>query len=438
MKKYYLFLFIFIVTFAPPIFSQYGSSGIKIGFQSNFMLPENDFNNDAGLKSSLLLRGSLRLDVFKWLQAELGAGVGQYSGLARHFFYASRIVPIDFRLIYIPFDFKVIDPYLYGGIGVMQYEKWFVEFINDFSSPGKPEPSGWCSQLPLGFGLLFKISEYFALDFNIGACYTNTDDLDYYYAGNNNDYFYSAGLGLLYLGSNDNADYDNDGLSNGEEKLFLSDPYNPDTDNDGLNDGIEVNKYKTNPLDPDTDHDKIKDGDEVMIHLTDPNKTDSDGDGLSDGNEILKYKTNPSKTDTDYDGLSDYDEIMKYKTDPLTSDTDDDGLRDGEEILKFNTDPLNRDTDKDGLEDGKEVKTFKTNPLNPDTDGGTVNDGDEIARRTNPLDPNDDLPKVIHAEIGKPIVLESIIFNSDEADILPASKEILIKILNTLKYERIK
>jgi len=77
------------------------------------------------------------------------------------------------------------------------------------------------------------------------------------------------------------ADDDQDGLTNGQEMLLLTRPDLADTDEDGLSDGDEVKTYNTNPLDADTDDDGLKDGVEVQRAL-DPNKKDTDGDGLED------------------------------------------------------------------------------------------------------------------------------------------------------------
>lgn len=69
-------------------------------------------------------------------------------------------------------------------------------------------------------------------------------------------------------------------------------------------------------------------------------------------------------------------------------DSDQDGLTDEEETAG-GTDPWNPDTDGDGLIDGhEEVDQYGTDPLKPDTDGDQVSDGTEIARGTDPLDPN--------------------------------------------------
>jgi outer membrane protein OmpA-like peptidoglycan-associated protein len=324
---------------------------------------------------------------------------------------------------------------VYVGIGITS---WWIS-----TDPKVPAPQ-WTDGInglgELGLGFEFAIDKHWILDvtggFNVfsddkvNGLATNTHDkfLHKY------DRYYNIGIGIEYAFESCSSDKDKDGIGRCDEEKLGTDPNNPDTDGDGLTDGDEVMKYKTNPLKADTDGDGLSDGDEVMKYKTDPNKADTDGDGLNDGEEVMKYKTDPLKVDTDGDGLSDGDEVMKYKTDPLNADSDGDGLKDGEEVMKYKTDPLNPDTDKDGLTDGDEVMKYKTDPLNPDTDGGTVNDGVEVNRGTNPLDPKDDVPKVIKAEVGKPIVLEGITFKTASSEILPQSEDILQQAFNTLKY----
>jgi len=85
-------------------------------------------------------------------------------------------------------------------------------------------------------------------------------------------------------------DYDEDNLSNLDERSWGCDPGNPDTDDDGLLDGDEVKRYFTNPLMSDAEADYDGDGltnvEEVDIHKTDPSNPDSDGDGYDDGVEV--------------------------------------------------------------------------------------------------------------------------------------------------------
>jgi outer membrane protein OmpA-like peptidoglycan-associated protein len=157
---------------------------------------------------------------------------------------------------------------------------------------------------------------------------------------------------------------------------------------------------------------------------------------------VLKYHTDPLKVDTDGDGLSDGDEVLNYKTDPLKADTDGDGLSDGDEISLFKTDPLKRDTDGDGLSDGDEVLNYKTDPLKVDTDGDGIGDGIEVLSKTNPLDPKDppkeavkpvETPKAeaLNAAVGKPIVLEGVLFKVGSARVSTSSDSILARAWKT-------
>ena len=212
-------------------------------------------------------------------------------------------------------------------------------------------------------------------------------------------------IAYLVLPSVINADSDNDGLRNSQERSIGTDPNNPDSDSDGLLDGAEI-EASTNPMLSDTDNDGLDDGSEIE-YLTDPTKADTDNDGLNDGNEI-NFDTDPINQDTDNDGLIDGDEVslgtspvdydsdsdglsdgveIALNTDPMDLDSDDDGLSDGYEVNSYSTNPLDRDTDRDGLSD-KEEQNHMTNPLISDTDGDGKNDYQEITLGTNPLKPD--------------------------------------------------
>jgi outer membrane protein OmpA-like peptidoglycan-associated protein len=136
--------------------------------------------------------------------------------------------------------------------------------------------------------------------------------------------------------------------------------------------------------------------------------------------------------DTDGDGLTDGDEVLKYHTDPLKVDTDGDGLSDWDEVKTYNTDPTKADTDGDGLTDSDEIKKYRTNPLKADTDGGGVNDGVEIQRKTNPLNPKDDMKETIILEKGKTVILEGVNFASGSATLSYSSEKTLEKAYDAL------
>jgi len=306
---------------------------------------------------------------------------------------------------------KTVSPYLYAGIGHFWYKR-----IVEGDKPWVTDETYESIHIPVGLGLEVGLSKHLAFSAEIGARILgkNTDN---YLTGKENflktDWYPTGRLGLsYYFGSSPDDDNDGDGLTNGYEEKIGTDPNKADTDGDGLSDYDEVTKY-----------------------MTGPTKPDSDNDGLSDGDEVTKYHTDPLKADTDGDGLNDGAEVLTYHTDPLKVDTDGDGLNDGQEIMTNHTDPLKADSDGDGLNDGDEVMKYHTDPLKVDTDGGTVFDGQEITNGTNPLDPNDDVPKpkIQTIEVGKAIVLEGIVFATGKATIEDESEATLEQAFNVMK-----
>ncbi len=267
---------------------------------------------------------------------------------------------------------------------------------------------------PVGGGVSLGLGENVTFDVRGLYHYSLDDRYDGLDTESAKDAFLTGTAGLTWI-TGGNPDKDGDGLTKKEEKARGTNPNLADTDGDGLSDGEEVNVYKTDPL-----------------------KADSDGDGLSDSDELKKYNTNANKADSDGDGLSDGDEVLKHRTNASNADSDGDGLNDGAEINTHKTDALKTDTDGDGLSDGREVTQTKSDPLKADTDGGSVNDGAEVTRGSDPLNAEDDVPKVakveetLQVEVGKAIVLEGVVFKSGSAEISPESEAILVKAFNTL------
>lgn len=442
----FIILMCFLILFSNSSYPQFNDYSTKVGVQLSGLLPDTEFDKDlkapdASFKLSYLARVYLRIELIKQaIEGEIGAGYGSYTGSDfSNSEYKTDIIPLDLRIILSPFNLSAINPYVYGGIGILRYK---VKSFPNTSDPRNISPNqsdlkdaDWSAFIPVGLGFELRLSDNLNLDLNGGYTYTLTDNLNYYnnidaYPGASTVYdgYYQATIGLNFVSGSGNTDEDLDGLTKKVEKELGTDPENSDTDGDGLKDGDEVNIYKTNPLNADSDGDGLKDGDEVNKYNSNPAVADSDGDGINDGEEVNQYKTDPTKADTDSDGLTDYEEIFTYKTDPLKPDTDGEGLKDGDEVKIYKTDPLKIDTDGDGLYDGEEVLKHKTNPLKTDTDGGTVDDLKEIMRGTNPLDPNDDVIKV-----GVPIVLEGVTFESNKANITPESAEILRSALKTMQ-----
>jgi len=394
----YVFIILTVGSITSSGQSTFKDFGYKGGLQFNGVLPTTEFESDNGLAlSSYLFKGFFRFELSNDWQLEANAGFGKLKGDDYNkSTYETSIIPIEARLLYTPFELESWNPYLYAGLGLVNYS---VTKKPVSVSPLAVETDGWTLGIPVGIGTEIKLSDEVALDLSAGYNWSTTDNYNYYSIKGTNDGFINLGIGISLSNESLNTDKDNDGLLRGQELKLGTDPNNPDTDGDGLKDGEEVNTYKTNPL-----------------------KTDTDGDGLNDGEEVMKYHTDPLKADTDGDGLKDGDEVMKYKTDPLKADTDGDGLNDGEEVNMFKTDPLKADTDGDGLTDGEEVMKYKTDPLKADTDGGTVNDGIEVKRGTNPLDPKDDIPVTV---VEKEMTFDNVHFGFDKHNLTKSEKKIL-------------
>ncbi len=128
----------------------------------------------------------------------------------------------------------------------------------------------------------------------------------------------TAGLDAVAMTATAAADADGDGLTYAQELARSTNPDDADSDDDGISDGDEVNGWQA--------------GGET--YTTDPTVADSDGDTLADGDE-RKYGSDPHLIDTDGDTLSDGEEVHGWK-------------RDG---TVFYTNPTSRDTDNDGQPD---------------------------------------------------------------------------------------
>ena len=316
-------------------------------------------------------RAFFRHPIAQRLRGELGVEFGELT--ANNF--QTLLVPLDYRLLFSPAATTSWNPYLYAGAGYLYYE-----YENRPSGAPPRKESGRTATVPLGVGAQFMLDSKVAMDINGGYNLTFADGITASTSLKKGSYW-SILVGVMVVGDDEDTDPDKDGLLTKEEKRIGTDPRNPDTDGDRLTDGEEVRRYSTDPLNPDTDEDGLTDGGEVREYATDPLNPDTDGDRLLDGVEVLTYKTNPLKPDTDGDGLTDGDEVLTHKTDPL----------------------------------------------NPDTDGGSVPDGVEVRRDTNPLNPSDDVPKKesLAVEIGKPIVLEGLVFEFNSSRIRPGSEPVL-------------
>ena len=427
LKLTIIFIFSLLLTTS---FGQFHDYSVKYGIQGHFLIHDTDFDNEP-YRFSHQARGFLRFELISGIEAELGVGMSKLT--AFDFFksqWATTLIPADLRLVFAPFDYEKVNPYVYGGFGSL---RWSVDTKPKSVSPNPTKESGWTQFAPVGGGVEIAVSDDFLLGFAAGYNFTFSDDLNYYNNGNANDGYFDFGASFIFVTGSGNTDIDNDGLTEKQEKELGTNPKVADSDGDGINDGNEVKKYNTNPLMKDSDKDGLNDYEEIFTYNTDPNSSDTDGDELTDYAEIISYKTDPNKKDTDGDALGDGYEINKYKTNPAKMDTDNDGLNDNDEITKYKTNPLKKDTDGDGLTDGKEINTFNSDPLVKDTDNGGTDDYTEFMRKSNPRNPADDIAANKILDVSAPMILEGITFATGKAILTPQSEKTLMKALNTLK-----
>jgi len=391
--------------FLNPVQAQYRESGFEVGIMGGTAYDNSTGVEDSqpGLQGRLMVAGPL-LPFAQW---EIGGGYAELRGRNTH----SVLTPADLILKLSPGGLPNFFPYIFGGAGILYYR--YDKFPADMAAG--TERNGWVPFVPVGAGAQLRVSA--GTQFEVRGTYNHMFSADVSPASTrkDDDSFFGVLAGVRFRASGGNPDIDGDGLTNRLEKSIGTDPRNADSDADSLTDGKEHDTYTTNPLNRDTDSDGLGDGAEAVVHGTDALKDDTDGDGLSDYAEITQHNTSPTKPDTD-----------------------DDGLTDGREISELKTDPTKPDTDGDGLTDGAEVTTHKTDPLKMDTDGGTIADGLEVERRTNPLDPADDMPEtpapqVIMFELDKPVVLPGIQFEFNKAVIKPESETILMQAYTSLK-----
>jgi len=374
--RYWCVLIVFLVVLLPVTTSgQFREEGLRVGVKVGGMVSNSEPSQNGGGYNA---RGLLRHPIAERLRGELGLEFGELKADR----FRTRVIPLDYRILFSPFATPRWNPYFYVGAGAMYYE-----YERRPASGVVAKESGRAGFVPVGVGAQFMADNKVAVDMNLGYTSIFTKGITSFDRDKKSSYWVFQ-IGLILARDDEDQDPDKDGLLTREELRICTDPRNPDTDGDGLTDGEEVRIYKTDPCNPDTDGDGALDGAEVKVHRTDPLNPDTDGDGLMDGAEITTHKT----------------------------------------------DPLNPDTDGDGLTDGDEVLRYKTDPLNPDTDAGGVDDGVEVRRGSDPLNPADDFPRkeTLTVEIGKAMILEGIVFEFNSARIKPDSEPVLTKALNIL------
>jgi len=168
-------------------FAQFHNYSVKYGIQGHFLIHDTDFDNDP-YRFSHQARGFLRFELFSGLEAELGVGMAKLT--AFDFFksqWATTLIPADLRLVFAPFNYEKVNPYVYGGFGSL---RWNVQTKPKSVSPKLTKESGWTQFVPVGGGVEIAVSDDFLLGFAGGYNFTFSDDLNYYNNGNANDGYF--------------------------------------------------------------------------------------------------------------------------------------------------------------------------------------------------------------------------------------------------------
>jgi len=119
-------LILLLLLLALPSFAQEKPS---FGLQFNLLAPDNEFPMKK-LKYSFIGGAEFRFDLSNKFKGQIGVGYGEYDGLDfDHDYYKTRIVPVDFRVMYLLSHSKSVKPYLFGGVGGMYYKVKYKSII---------------------------------------------------------------------------------------------------------------------------------------------------------------------------------------------------------------------------------------------------------------------------------------------------------------------
>ncbi len=288
---------------------------------------------------------------------------------------------LGLMLRYKPFPKSSFNPYLTGGF---EWFKIHPKDRNGFTkstftkglNSGKFKRTN--NAIPLGIGVSFFLNDWLALDLEGLIHFSFVDYIDVVEAGSKKDSWSTVAAGLsFYLGKP--KDTDGDGIIDKYDKDFL----HPE-DFDGFEDTDGMPDY-------DNDHDGILDKDDKA-----PNEPE-DRDGFQDDDGIPDL-------DNDHDGIPDVKDKAPNQAEDKDGFQDDDGVPDP-------------DNDQDGILDVNDQCPDQAETVNGyQDDDGCPDKKPELA-----------------IEKGKAIVLEGIHFASGSAQLTPASKIILDKVVRTLK-----
>ncbi|OGB60136.1 MAG: hypothetical protein A2Y94_12185 [Caldithrix sp. RBG_13_44_9] len=378
-------LFIILLTFAGILLlvSGLASQEASFGFKGGGAMYFGDIDDQQPTPYS-----GLAVDL--WITRKFGVSVlGYYAALKAdkdEYYFETDVKAGAGFLKLRPFEKAVVSPYLMGG-GEYYH-------INPVDRSGDPLPNNAAGEysrnrfgLPIGGGISIFPSEKISFDLEGLYHFALTDYLDDYQAGDTNDGYYTASLGIsIHFGKP--KDSDGDGITDKQD----ADPLHPE-DFDGYRD------FDGAP-DPDNDADSVPDIKDKAPLAAEDRDGFEDEDGAPD-------------PDNDQDGIPDEKDQAPNEAEDKDNFQDADGIPD-------------LDNDGDKIPDSSD--------LCPGTDQ-TIAEGKDTKETYNGFDDADGCPDKkpeIAVEKGKSVILEGVYFNTGSASLNPNSMTILDKVVRTL------
>jgi outer membrane protein OmpA-like peptidoglycan-associated protein len=204
-----ILLFVFVGVCPLQVFSQNLIRGIDKGIHFRGTYGMTDLS-DQGL--SPLVQPFIRHQLGWNTQGELSVGIGTLRG----YDYTTRILPIDYKLLYFPFDYRSGflfsrlnpgDVYLFAGLGAVNYALIEVPRPNDpLTVDAGPKirtsefwdfSKNWALHVPIGIGTSFHLDDQTQLVLSSGYQITSASKLESF-DNDGLDGYFAVSVGLKF------------------------------------------------------------------------------------------------------------------------------------------------------------------------------------------------------------------------------------------------
>ena len=190
-------IIILAMLFSTQVFGQYYPiEGIRLGVEGGVLRGHTDKADD---KLSEAIRFFLRHDIVANLDGDLAFTYGGIKGTD----YQADLWTGDYKLLYKPFIFDYVEPYVGAGIGLAYYYAHPA-----FRSPAF-DKSGYVGYFPVIAGIEFSVTDNLQFDINLSGNYSTSNKIETNQHNNTegsgyNDGWWGAFLGISYniFGSN--------------------------------------------------------------------------------------------------------------------------------------------------------------------------------------------------------------------------------------------